>query len=534
MQQNDEFDNEGLKVTAELLSANPDFYTLWNYRRKTFLHIKDTVAAEELQTTMLNELSFLEQCLKINPKSYGTWHHRGWVLENMPEPDWKNELRLCNKFLEFDERNFHCWDYRRLVVKEANITPEEELQFTTNKIESNFSNYSSWHYRSKLLPLVYGDNSQPTGMKEEQLISECMLVQNAFFTDPSDQSAWFYHRWLLGRVTRPLRLESILICRPQGIVVVGLSHATELERTTKIHLAVGETMLSPKWRTANGESCSTVWICDTDVLSNNNATMKITVELQTSDPPQTVELAADESRVHWLRSYLPGTRFRHEISAAANDVLTQELTTLQQLHDLEPENKWVLLTVISLMRALDPLSHENETFDYINKLIEVDPMRTSYYLDLKSKFIIENALESRPPNATTVDLSNKGLTTLVHADAMVSMETVNLSHNSLQCLPDLGYLQGVRVLNLDGNKLSTCKAFYCLSSLEELSICDNMIKHCVTELLLLKTVSDISTTEDLGALKSCTRLTRLHLKGNPVCEKKSDIVDFLMSLEKKC
>jgi len=82
----------------------------------------------------------------------------------------------------------HCWDYRRFLLdKSKEVTLEEEIEFTTEKISSNFSNFSSWHLRSKLLP----------NTKNDFLLSELDLVKNAAYTDPNDQSVWFYHRWLL-------------------------------------------------------------------------------------------------------------------------------------------------------------------------------------------------------------------------------------------------------------------------------------------------------------------------------------------------
>ena len=61
-----------------------------------------------MQTSLQGELQFLEQCLRVNPKSYGAWQHRVWVLEAMPQSRWSEELELCNKFLNYDERNCKC------------------------------------------------------------------------------------------------------------------------------------------------------------------------------------------------------------------------------------------------------------------------------------------------------------------------------------------------------------------------------------------------------------------------------------------
>ena len=46
---------------------------------------------------------------------------------------------------------------------------ENELNFSTSKITKNFSNYSSWHYRSELLPRIYPSTVGETQLDEQKL-----------------------------------------------------------------------------------------------------------------------------------------------------------------------------------------------------------------------------------------------------------------------------------------------------------------------------------------------------------------------------
>ena len=68
-------------------------------------HLLAHSSAEEFTKLCEDELHLLEMCLRVNPKSYGIWLHREWVMTSTPTPDWKNEKRLCDLFLNYDERN---------------------------------------------------------------------------------------------------------------------------------------------------------------------------------------------------------------------------------------------------------------------------------------------------------------------------------------------------------------------------------------------------------------------------------------------
>uniref|UniRef100_M4C4N4 Geranylgeranyl transferase type-2 subunit alpha n=1 Tax=Hyaloperonospora arabidopsidis (strain Emoy2) TaxID=559515 RepID=M4C4N4_HYAAE len=163
-----------LPLTSHLLLLNPEFHMLWSYRRQviTALAKKANNFASKMQ-----ELAKIELEMTL----------RKWIIDQ-GLGDLKKEIGLCDKLLDLDERNFHCWNYRRHVCEMAGVSKTDQLAFTTKKIEQNFSNYSALHHRSTVLP-------EPITV--DVLSSEIELVQQAVFTEPDDQSAWFYYRWLL-------------------------------------------------------------------------------------------------------------------------------------------------------------------------------------------------------------------------------------------------------------------------------------------------------------------------------------------------
>ncbi|KAK6021566.1 protein prenyltransferase alpha subunit repeat-containing domain protein, partial [Ostertagia ostertagi] len=230
-----ELDDEILSLTQRLLEKNPDIYTFWNIRRETIekkiKEWEECVSTTEdesckenckkkIENLLSGELFLTQACLEVckrsfvfsfvfsalessedcfqeNHKSYAAWFHRGWTLHRQEHPDIKRELALCEKALKLDCRNFHTWDHRRVVAKLGNLGVEEELEFSNRLIAQNFSNYSAWHYRAVLLPKIQNAKTGEFRLDDTVIASELKKVTSAFFTDPDDQSAWVYSRWLL-------------------------------------------------------------------------------------------------------------------------------------------------------------------------------------------------------------------------------------------------------------------------------------------------------------------------------------------------
>ena len=256
-----------LLLAEKMLSVNPDPTHLWNIRREMLLRPLGNgdkgSDSDGLRSnfTVESELKLTAHCLQRNSKAYATWFHRKWSLthfataqpqinEDTSTPGLhaaaehfdivktllRSELDLCAQFLQLDERNFHCWNYRRFVVallgscgghtcdgvktevaehgsnfngawsgwvNEASVTMgiqvsrnatahpasllsrsdrheiiETEWKFTQSKLMDNFSNGSATHYRTKLLPLVVDIRAEKEGINKDDATQSYGILLN--------------------------------------------------------------------------------------------------------------------------------------------------------------------------------------------------------------------------------------------------------------------------------------------------------------------------------------------------------------------
>lgn len=499
---NHELDQDALTATQQLLLANPDFYTLWNFRKEIILHLATIKTEDELQAAYKEELAFTEACLRINPKSYGTWHHRCWSLDTMPNPDWKDELKLCDRYLDLDERNFHCWQYRRFVALRSAVPPEDELEFTLKKIERNFSNYSAWHYRSKLLPVIHSETAKKQILPEDVHFQELELVQNAAFTDPNDQSAWFYHRWLLGRVAKPPTLSCFYANRSKRKIVLGFTGPIALSFSDVVLICDGRVFPAEWQPSLPGISSAAVWVAilPPNLIACGNA-CHLVVTVITDDNTCALEItltASDDEA--WSQNLHPHL-FRAELSAATTAVLQQELESCEQLQELEPDSKWTLLTRVQLMRALDGHRYNEETMAALEKLTQVDVDRHNYYRDLRSKFVMENLIESLKPEDRKLAIADRQLTALYHTNHLLLITSLDVSHNQLRSLHALHPLQCLHTLHADHNLINNCNGLECLTELTNLSLSHN----------------HLDNLQSVTPLSNCLELRILIISHNAVC-----------------
>ncbi|KAH9414314.1 hypothetical protein DERP_008513 [Dermatophagoides pteronyssinus] len=418
-------DLDSLESLARLLQINPEFGTLFNYRREILLNFKQSLETNEQSSDgddpenqpkeelwkkfdqlCEKELMFTENCLQSSPKSYATWHHRIWLIKQMRNPNFNRELELCNKCLSLDERNFHCWDYRRFIVRFGKIPTMDEFRFTSKKILDNFSNFSSWHYRSSLFRQLLAENYDLEEL-QSMIDKDFETVKNAIFTDPNDQSPWLYFRWLID-------FEQEL-----------LSFGDEKEISPKCYTQIERFVWSQNHHLLAIEFNRSLDRFPFEILINqqkidlNSFHSKFNGKIwivRYVDQPKTS--SSDSIRFEFSKNQT--TILKHEFNVenindccvynrifVDNDygqrqnirtnLIRKRIDDLNVLLEIESDSKWpnYMLTIALDTDNFETNLNASNNNNRLDRLISIDPLRCNYYKDLKKMTILKQKLFSK-------------------------------------------------------------------------------------------------------------------------------------------
>ncbi|XP_053789272.1 geranylgeranyl transferase type-2 subunit alpha [Vidua chalybeata] len=480
-----------LSLTGSVLAANPDVGTCWNLRRRALGALGgDWVPSE---------LSFVGQCLGVNPKSYGAWHHRGWVLRHAPAPPaGREDLALCERLLAADPRNFHAWEHRRALV--AGQDAEAELAFAGALLSRDFSNFSAWHHRLRLLAPARGRaQGEPGALPPERLKEELELVQNAVFTDPTDQSAWVYLRCILSRASPPPRIICVHVDREDATLAVIFSRPVKVNpECPELRATMDGSALAGPWRSGEGRPRpSHTWLCDLPAPPTERPA-HLEVTWAPDSALREVTLLPGEAEAWWQEPIVERELFWPELGVADAQVLQDQVQMCQELLELEPQSRGCLLTLALLWAALDPRGRARHVREHLQSLRDADPLRSGFVADVRSRFEAVLAILGAGEG---LSLAAKGLTSLPLLERMAAVTRLELAGNELRALPgELGALRRVEELDLSDNHVTEVGVAPPLPRLRLLRLDRNPIGHAPA----------------LAPLAAWPRLARLGLAETPL------------------
>jgi geranylgeranyl transferase type-2 subunit alpha len=196
---------------------------------------------------------------------------------------------------------------------------------------------------------------------------------NATFTDPNDTSAWFYQRWLLDKCIMTCKLWRAHINKNTAIIVIDNNI---LIKPVSISLFVNNEVIDVKWQLHPDEKFAKLRIAKLiSPLESLNHNKEVFIKLQ-----QTMyQLSYSNLENAWI--YKDNLNLPKQNSN--DEQLNEQLKSYIKLSEMEPYNKWALLTGILLMKKIDFEKFCMKILNDLTILSRIDCLRKNYYKDLR-------------------------------------------------------------------------------------------------------------------------------------------------------
>lgn len=219
---------------------------------------------------------------------------------------------------------------------------------------------------------------------------------NATFTDPTDSSAWFYQRWLLDyNKSSSNALWLAKVTKKKIIIIfhdntkIRADSITLVRKFVKKDGSIMENNMNSNvnWCSYNNKDLSRVWIAQSTAFLDdesdieNNEISSETMYIKFGNEIYNLHKSKESNSWYYKSINLP-------VEKHNDDQLKEQMDNYKQLVEMEPNNKWAILTGIFLMKNYDSVKYHEKILQDLSALMKIDSLRANYYADIRKCLLL--------------------------------------------------------------------------------------------------------------------------------------------------